>query len=324
MGSIKLFLHPEGVYGGVTTYATHLYHSLREQSYETRLYRVGARGTVHTNGVPIGGIDINTAIRLAKPGKSLVLATDRHTLELMSPIIERSRSLVLHDTPQFAKGNLLEFLQETKIPVIAIRESIKAKLELENVPATFIPHPFIATKPRMVRRLFNAVSLSRIHWWKGTHFMVEANTQLPLRKQIHIYGQENRLYMYHSLDSKYGKKWRKNWQGPFPNGKGADIAAKYNYLVDMSTFKKYADGGGSQYTFLEAFDAGTGLILHSDWVDNDSTFKEYAEIVNSVDELVEQVQKPPNRKKILAAEDYLETHAPVNVVSKYIRFLDGN
>ena len=40
----------------------------------------------------------------------------------------------------------------------------------------------------------------------------------------------------------------------------------------MSTIKY--DGGGSQYTFLEAIYQGCVLVLHRDWVNQGKTFKE--------------------------------------------------
>ena len=40
----------------------------------------------------------------------------------------------------------------------------------------------------------------------------------------------------------------------------------------MSTIKN--DGGGSQYTFLEAIYQGCVLILHRDWIQQGTTFKE--------------------------------------------------
>ena len=40
----------------------------------------------------------------------------------------------------------------------------------------------------------------------------------------------------------------------------------------MSTIKN--DGGGSQYTFLEAIYQGCILILHRDWIKQGSIFKE--------------------------------------------------
>ena len=42
-------------------------------------------------------------------------------------------------------------------------------------------------------------------------------------------------------------------------------------MIDMSIIK--GDGGGTQYTFLEAIHQDTVLILHNDWINAGSTFK---------------------------------------------------
>jgi hypothetical protein len=42
-------------------------------------------------------------------------------------------------------------------------------------------------------------------------------------------------------------------------------------MIDMSIIK--GDGGGTQYTFLEAIHQDTVLILHTEWIDAGTTFK---------------------------------------------------
>ena len=42
-------------------------------------------------------------------------------------------------------------------------------------------------------------------------------------------------------------------------------------MIDMSIIK--GDGGGTQYTFLEAIHQDTVLILHNEWIDAGTTFK---------------------------------------------------
>ena len=51
-----------------------------------------------------------------------------------------------------------------------------------------------------------------------------------------------------------------------------DILKDTHYVVDMSTIKN--DGGGSQYTFLEAIYQGCVLVLHREWITSCSLFKE--------------------------------------------------
>ena len=51
-----------------------------------------------------------------------------------------------------------------------------------------------------------------------------------------------------------------------------DLLNNCKFVVDMSIIK--GDGGGTQYTFLEAIYHNCALILHKDWVENGNTFKD--------------------------------------------------
>ena len=53
---------------------------------------------------------------------------------------------------------------------------------------------------------------------------------------------------------------------------GKDLLNNCAFVVDMSTI--VGDGGGTQYTFLEAIYHNCALILHKDWVENGDTFKD--------------------------------------------------
>ena len=46
---------------------------------------------------------------------------------------------------------------------------------------------------------------------------------------------------------------------------------KCKFVIDLSTIKN--DGGGTQYTFLEAIYNDCILILHNDWINKDNIFK---------------------------------------------------
>ena len=65
------------------------------------------------------------------------------------------------------------------------------------------------------------------------------------------------------------------WKGKFPKTlpiqyNGKDILNNCKFIVDMSIIK--GDGGGTQYTFLEAIYHKCALILHHEWVSKGNTF----------------------------------------------------
>ena len=106
--------------------------------------------------------------------------------------------------------------------------------------------------------------------------MVDAVNQLiqDHKKKVQIFGAENRIYVHHKLgELDFYNYWKGKFEKSYPlTYQDKDILKNTHYVVDMSTIKN--DGGGSQYTFLEAIYQGCVLVLHRDWVNQGETFKE--------------------------------------------------
>ena len=87
-------------------------------------------------------------------------------------------------------------------------------------------------------------------------------------KSIDIYGAKNDLYVYHMLQNKLKLDLDKYYKGTFKKDfKDLDkILSKTKFVFDMSAIK--GDGGGSQYTFLEAIYQNCILVLNHKWVEN--------------------------------------------------------
>ena len=102
------------------------------------------------------------------------------------------------------------------------------------------------------------------------------------------------------------------YRGKFPKNfhSLANILSGSKFVVDMSRIKD--DGGGSQYTFLEAIDFNCALILHKDWVNsNNSCFVPGTNCfaVANEDELVELLNSEPDVTNIIiSAKELLEPH----------------
>ena len=118
------------------------------------------------------------------------------------------------------------------------------------------------------------MSISRIDFDKHTDLILEANQLITSEdKKIQIFGAENRLYVHHKLKD---LNFDEFWHGKFPktlplSHEGKDLLNDCHFIVDMSIIK--GDGGGTQYTFLEAIYHDCALILHKEWVDQGDTFK---------------------------------------------------
>jgi len=90
--------------------------------------------------------------------------------------------------------------------------------------------------------------------------------------QIYLFGAENRIYVHHKLKELNVQEF---WKGKFPKNleptyEDKSILKDAKYMVDMSIIK--GDGGGTQYTFLEAIYQDCVLVLHEEWINKGSLF----------------------------------------------------
>jgi hypothetical protein len=231
----------------------------------------------------------------------IVAALSKHYLDVLK-MLPDGTTIVIHD-PTELKPSVWTEIQ--RLRVIVIRESmlrhIPNAIFLHHPFYYFLPHPFFqfAAEEERPRR---PVSISRIDWDKNFDIIVEANAA---GAGIEIHGMVNRLYVHHAnivLGSAY--------RGRFPKSFSAigEILAGASHVVDLSTICR--DGGGSQYTFLEAIRFQIPLILHKKWVSHpNSIFKDgvNCRAVETAEELVEALKKPP-----LLASELLEPHLTVS------------
>ena len=108
---------------------------------------------------------------------------------------------------------------------------------------------------------------------KNINYILSANKYIDGLKKIHLFGAENRLYVHHKLQN---MDFEKYWKGKYPKNlpmeyNGKDLLDNCAFVTDMSII--VGDGGGTQYTFLEAIYHNCALILHKDWVEKGDTFK---------------------------------------------------
>jgi hypothetical protein len=73
------------------------------------------------------------------------------------------------------------------------------------------------------------------------------------------------MYVHHVLDARF-PAWREHYIGEFPLAWGTAVAlvASARCVIDLTTIT--GDGGGSQYTFMEAWDACTPLVVNRKWL----------------------------------------------------------
>ena len=122
------------------------------------------------------------------------------------------------------------------------------------------------------------------------------------------------MYVHHKLGD---LNIREHWRGKFPKSyplsyEGKDILKGAKYMIDMSTIKN--DGGGSQYTFLEAIYNGCVLILNQDWIKKGNIFvhgKNCLGVANE-DEIVQILSEEKDYSDIIVeSQKLLQKHIKV-------------
>jgi len=295
---MKLLYLSRSRYGGWVTFTSHLYHGLlgrpptshdRFQTSEVHeVVRITGRSEKTQrdmgNYVPYRNMCEEDVFEIEEP--ILITALDKHHRELAMKLLEQGAYIVIHDPTELRNPEFREFIDPKQ--VIVIRKSM-----LKHMPeATYIPHPYMAlnrTDPLDFKewddRPLNAISISRLDFDKNSHWLFEANRKLPLNKQIVIRGSENRMYTKTRIVPKYPEYvqdsdrleedraiFKLDFRGAI------DLCKTARYMTDFSVIK--GDGGGTQYTFLEAIDAGTICLLHKNWIRRNDSMKDTGENQN--------------------------------------------
>jgi len=311
------------VYGGWVTFTAHLSHK-----YKIPIYKICTRNETSKRDYgyecQYQNIDVGKVIQLKN---ILITAIDKHYYEYLHLFPENTK-IIIHDPTECKpnKKNPNPLVQTTDknsnillnhFKVITIRESVQEYLMNQfSVKSLFMPHPFFSYKiPKIEGLGYKCVSIARIDFDKHTDILLKAN-QLLENKSDHIYlfGAENRLYVHHKLKELNIEEY---WKGKFPKNlsptfNDCSILKDAKYMIDMSIIK--GDGGGTQYTFLEAIHQDTVLILHSDWIDKGTLFKSGVNCigVSTAEELAEVIKNDLSSSKyseiLMNSKKILENH----------------
>lgn len=318
---VSLYYLSPNPYGGWVTFTAHLIKSLQQVGVEPSLYKVRPRSESKQRSF---GYDIsytNQCIEdcLKHKGPKLIVAAAKNFKEDTRKLIEAGAGLVVHDPTEIK--NLPANLTQRKLVVIR-------KIGLRYMPkSNFIRHPYVRhhqpTMPISSKTVL-CVSTSRIDFDKHTEILLDANRNLPQKDKIRIHGFENRIYTRFKLVPNY-PEWEQS-KAAYPREANAafDILSKAHYAADMSEIK--GDGGGTQYTFLEAWDAKAVPIINEAWLlegeHNDMKVQKNCLAVEdgeSLAKLLKSVKKDKDLQKELAAggELQLKKHSPKIIGEQY-------
>ena len=306
------------IYGGWVTFTSHMAHK-----YDCDLYKVGKRSEKNKRDYGYGVGYQNLRIDdILKQENILITAVDKHYWRYLD-LFPKGTKVVIHDPTELkGKENKLRELLDN-FEVITIRESVKDfLLEKFNKESIFLPHPFFEYKKDIGAEAekkcdYYSLCISRIDFDKNIDILLRANKLLDDQKKIYLFGAENRLYVHHKLKD---MDFDKYWMGKYPKNlplvyEDRDLLDNCAFVVDMSII--VGDGGGTQYTFLEAIYHECVLILHKDWVEKGDLFKNGVNcyVVGYTDNIEEEISNIITRglnsecKKIISnANKLLKIH----------------
>ena len=257
------------IYGGWVTFTSHLC-----LKYNCKLFKIAKRTEIKTRQF---GYDVQyTNLRideLIKLPNLVITSLDKHYWKYLY-LFPKNTILIIHD-PTELKGKenpIINLLKHFRI--ITIRKTVQKLLkDTYNIESEFKYHPFYEYTKIKENHNYYSLSISRIDFDKNTDILLKANQLInDDDKGIQIFGAENRLYVHHKLKD---LDFNKYWKGKFPKTlpiqyENKDLLNNCKFIVDMSIIKQ--DGGGTQYTFLEAIYHNCALILHHEWVSKGDTF----------------------------------------------------
>lgn len=309
-------------FGGWVTFTAHL-----SRKYNYKLYKIHTKTEKKKDGSPVlrdygyGVKYQNISIEDAAKLKDIMItAIDKNYYKYLDKFPSRRTTLVIHD-PTEVKGKstqpVIDNLKRFKI--VTIRETVKKHLKNTfKVNSTFKLHPFFEydiTKNSNEK----AVAISRVDFDKHTDIIIKANNELTENdeddKIVDIYGAKNDLYVFHHLQNKLKLNLDDYYKGTFKKDFSDldNVLSEAKYMIDLSAI--HNDGGGSQYTFLEAIYQGAALVLNEKWVANtNSVFKDKYNcfVVKDEKDLVKLLKKWPSVNKIRSnAKKLLAPHIDV-------------
>lgn len=323
------FLVPSRQLGGCTSYTVHLVYALRQQGHTCNILRVGARSSgpkPFAYGLSYRTVTIQEARTLARNTPSLISYCFWKKMAAPAGVLLRAGvPMVSHDPAEF-HDEWLDFARRFGCRVLVIRERNLVTLRNAGLRVEYVPHPFVESGEPAASHRFGAVCIARVDFRKHTHDLIVANRELEPEQAVHLFGEVNRMYEFHYL-RQHHPDWREWYHGEFPDrlGAAASLASSANYVVDLTAIK--GDGGGTQYTFFEAWEAHKPLILNRAWMRDGEELRAGVNClaVGSPAELVDILRSDPRSYAdiVEGGIHVLKAHSPEEVVPRYLEAICG-
>lgn len=326
---LNLFYLSGNTTGGWVTYTAHLIYGLQSIGVDVSLFKIGNNTERKTRrfgyDCSYTNLSLEDAVSAVKSSPSVITALQKNFRDNAAILLEAGAWLVVHDPAEFKNLQLANCDDR----YITIRKAVQ-----RQVPKSiFVPHPYKRYYPSgtVSTGKIHACSVSRIDFDKHTEIILEANRILPPEKRVQIHGFENRLYTKFKICPDY-PEWQQSVSA-YPREKQAavEICHEATFSVDMSIIK--GDGGGTQYTFMEAMDAGSVNILHDAWILPDDEMIPIEDpggncltVVNG-EELAQvlktELSSAERDSLLLNSDELLAQHDPAKVATKFMKVLNA-
>lgn len=282
MAEVALFYLPPTIGGGSTSFTAHLYAGFQQANIRPLLYRVRPKGEdtwrqfAKFKGIRYRNITMEEAVRIARVTPSLLTAPahSRHLKfapDLIMRLMRAGMQAVVHDPNEFqGKRAVYDHLDTRKNWIYSDRLfCIRPTMHRFFPKAKLISHPFVRQYDETIVGDLDgrkrAVSVARISFVKNCDIILRANRMVRNKKhRCTLHGSENRLYTRFKLCPEFPEFKQGGYGFPQAWGEAAKICRGAQFAVDMTIFPD--DGGGSQYSFMEAWDAGAVNIIHKEWL----------------------------------------------------------
>lgn len=332
---VTLIYQTDVRFGGWATYTVHLARALRASGCDVRIARIRTRDEKKDRDFGYGetyqNISPTTAVKLAKEEVVLTTAVGKNYYDQIAEVLEEGGWITIHDPNEIKTEEWKNSIPQERCFII--RTSMQQYLP----GATFIRHPFDPYFRGRFNRMVthNGVAISRIDFDKRTHWILEANRLVAERLRVRVMGEETRQYTFRQLCPKFpefiqNSDREEEDRSRFPRVWGAaqELCRNARLMVDLSEIK--GDGGGTQYTFLEAIDAGAVCVLNKAWIRKGGVMvpNKNCLAVGGPTELAELLRQAPQsgpslRKIRKGARKLLVNHAPRLVGRKYKESFDA-
>jgi len=298
MREVALFFTWREFGAGTTTFTAHLYKGFEDAGYTPYIFRVRPKTETFTRkfaqfeDVYYRNVSPDDAVKIARSTPSLLCSPcpAKHLVdpEIIHKLIKAGMRVVIHgviDKRIHARLGTLPLIQSPFV----VRPALAKLFDR----AYYIPHPYVRAyaSPPQAARPKHAISIARTTFVKNTHIILEANKYLLKPERVELRGTVDRMYVRHKLRIDLPSKEHPSKGFPPMWDKGAVECSQAMYAVDMSSGSNHV-GGGTQYTFLEAWDGGAINIINKDWLDDAGVMKHQVNCyaVASVKELANTLQ----------------------------------